>query len=124
MTKSLLSVLAIALSSLALNGCADDSLVGDWESADKLAGERNEMTIDEDGRGDARIYFFYDADVYYADFDIEWEVDGDDYEIELDCDGSSELDFTMECEISEDETELECEGSDAFDDWEFEWERN
>ena len=125
MKKSLLSVIAIALSSVALSGCAADAVIGDWKSEDRVNGEKSEMTIEEDGRGTATIYFHVDGEYYYADFDVEWQQDGDDFELDMECDGDcGSLDFTMDCKVNNDETELECDGSDAWKNYEFEWKRD
>jgi hypothetical protein len=100
-------------------------VVGDWESRDTVAGEHNEMALEEDGDGEATLYFYYDGEPFKADFDLEWEeTDNGDIEIEFKCDGDcGSLDFTMECELNDDETEMDCEGDEMWDSYEFEWDR-
>lgn len=109
---------------LACTACAGLDLEGDWESTDTVGGERNELAVDDNGRGEAVLFFYFDGDLYKGEFDVKWEEkDNGDIEFELDCDGPSELDFTMDCEVNDDEDELECTGDGGWRDYEFEWER-
>lgn len=106
-------------------GCAPPAAVGDWEGADSVAGERNALELEDGGRGQAEIYFFYGGDAYRAEFDVEWEEQDGEIVVDLECDGDcSDLDFEMECEMSRDEEEMECDGDGSFSDYDFEWERD
>ena len=95
------SVLALALSAMALGGCKNP-LVGKWESKEEVApcGNNVEFEIEDNE-------LMGDGDVCGCNFDVEAEDNGDDeYEIDLElCDGSklSGVDCTL------DGDELECE---------------
>ncbi|MDP7110407.1 MAG: hypothetical protein QGH45_00515 [Myxococcota bacterium] len=102
---------------------------GDWESAEKIGGERNTLEIDPDNRGEATIYFYMGSDLYYDDFDVEVteaisENQRRSFVLEMEADSTSELDFEMECDMNDAKDELECEGDDLFESYEFEWERD
>jgi len=118
------------LAALALGACAQeddgpDPLIGSWESRDSVAGERNELQIDPDLRGDATIWFFFEGDLYYADFDVSARVleEGSRYELEMQCEGCSDFDFDMDCDLVYDDR-LECDGDGPWADYVFEWERD
>jgi hypothetical protein len=97
---------AVAFVALAV-GCPEP-VVGDWIAIDDIGGEYNEMELQDDLEGSATIYFYYDYDLYYTDFDVTAEkVENGVYEIEYDADGS-DLDLTVECELNRDKDELEC----------------
>jgi len=99
------------------------AVVGDWEAADEWCGYKDELEIEDDLKGDARIYLICDnGTAYYCDYDVEVEKDGDVWVFDLECDADSSADFEMECEVDGDD--MECEGSDgALDGVDFEWER-
>lgn len=106
-------------------GCAGPAAVGDWEGKDTVAGERNTLELDEDGRGQAEIFFYFNGDAYRAEFDVEWEEKDDQVVLELECEGDcADLDFDMECDVESDGEELDCEADGAFSDYDFEWERD
>ena len=115
---------ALALSPM-LVACASPAQ-GDWVSVDRVASERNELSLDDDDKGDARIYYYYDDQAYYADFDVEWEDQGDSIVIDLECDGDcGSLDFELECELSgDDDDEMDCDGDGVFAEYRFEWKRD
>lgn len=117
-------LLLIALGLLS-SACGPSPAVGDWESADDIGGNRNEMELEEDGQGAATLYFYIDDSLFEADFDLEWEEeDNGSLIIDFECDGDcSEIDFEMECDLSSDEEEMDCDGERPFQDYEFEWER-
>ena len=114
----------LIITAIATSACTDD-VVGSWEAKERIGTDRSEMTVTDDGTGEATIYFYYGEQRYFADFDIEWEADSDDYRLDMECDGDcSALDFEMRCELTDDATTLDCNGSDAFDDYEFEWDKS
>jgi hypothetical protein len=117
------------LAMLALSGaCAPpeelDPLVGSWTSTMRIADEYNEMALDADLVGDATIYFYFDGDAYYADFDVTAERRGQDlYQLDLECQGDcSDLDFAAWCDLLG--RALVCEGNGGWEDYEFEWARD
>ncbi|MCH9681800.1 MAG: hypothetical protein K0V04_10235 [Deltaproteobacteria bacterium] len=99
-----------------------EPIVGAWESTERIGSDHNEMQIDADLDGEATIYFFFDGEWFFADFDVTAEPEGGgDYALEFDCDGGcSELDFTAECEL--DRGDLLCKADGLWEDYEFEWE--
>lgn len=106
----------------------DDSppaIVGEWEAAEDWYGFTDELEIEDDLKGEAKIGLIYDDEedvVSYCEYDVEAEKDGDTWVLDLECDVDSYYDFEMECEIDGDE--MECEGSDGhLDNVEFEWEK-
>jgi hypothetical protein len=106
---------------------------GDWVATERVGSERNEMTIDGDGEGEATIWFVvaYEGEYYLAsaDFDFTSEIDGDDVEFDMECKSTdlgpcgSAWDFTMDCKLKADGEELDCSGNGAWRDYDFEWER-
>jgi hypothetical protein len=111
---------------LACAACSGVDIAGDWESKDTVAGEHNELVVEENGTGEATLYFYIDGEPYKADFDVDWEErDNGDIDFDFACEGGcSNLDFTMECELNEDSDEMECKGDNGWENYEFEWERN
>ena len=70
----------------------------------------------------ATIYFYYQGEPFYADFEITVDPEGgDDYEVEFECiDSCSSLDFRADCELDDDE--LECRANGDWEDYTFDWE--
>lgn len=124
MNNKTLTTFAMA-SCLASTACGPAPVVGDWESKDRIQGERNALELDDDGRGQATLYFFFGENFYEADFDVDWEEESNgDVTLDLACDGNcGELDFRMECALSSDEEEMDCDGEEPFRTYEFEWVR-
>lgn len=125
MTANFLKYGTLLGSVLFLSGCGED-LVGKWEGQGGTLQDQNEMEIEDDGKGDATIYFSSGGSNYKTDFDIDWEEGGgdDEYDIEMDCRADSTLDFKMECDINDDGDELECKGDGGWSDYEFEWKKD
>lgn len=113
----------IGLVSCLTAACAPSPAVGDWESKDRIQGERNELELEEAGRGQATLYFFFGEGFYEADFDVDWEEESNgELTLDLTCDGNcSELDFRMECTLAGDEEEMECDAEEPFRTYDFEW---
>lgn len=102
-----------------------DPIIGDWDFKERICDEYGEMEVESDLEGTATLWFYYNGDCYYADFDFEIEIEkaGKEYVFDMECDGNcSELDFEMECEL--DGEDLECEGDGVWDSYEFEWEKD
>lgn len=95
-------------------------------SSRRIQGERNELELEEDERGQATLYFFFGETFCEADFDVDWdEEDNGDLTLELACDGNcSELDLRMECAFSSNEEEMDCDAEEPFRHYEVEWVRN
>lgn len=116
---------SFVLATVALGACDSpepNPIIGSWVSADRVAGEYNELEIDSDLEGEATIHFYFADEAYFADFDVVAEPQGGgEYELEFECQGGcGELDFDAECELRNDE--LECEGDNGWEDYEFKWE--
>lgn len=115
--------LIVTLVSLGSFGCAGEAVVGTWES-DGAGSARNRMDVADDMTGEATIYFYYDDDLYSADFDVDATEHDGGYDFELTCRGDcNELDFTMECDLRGDDDELRCSGNGLWEDYELEWEK-
>lgn len=108
-----------------LVGCASPAIIGDWEGQDDVAGRKNELELEEDGKGEATVYFFFGDDLFEADYDVEWADEGDgEFELDLECEGDcSSFDFKMDCEMNADQDEMDCDGDERFSDYVFEWVR-
>jgi len=124
MNQQAFTTMAMAVC-LATTACGPSPAVGDWESKDRIQSDRNELELEEDGRGQSTLYFFYGEDFYEVDFDVDWEEESNgDLTLEYTCDGNcSELDFGMDCTLSSDEEEMECDAEEPFRGYEFEWVR-
>jgi hypothetical protein len=124
LTALLLTLTAIVAATACDSGDDIDPIVGYWESRETIAGERDELELDDTLRGEARIYFYFAGDPVYADFDVEGQNRGGGrYDLELDCDGDcSELDFEMDCELRANDR-LECSATSWLSGVELEWER-
>ena len=99
-------------------------VVGDWESAEDWCGFTDEMEVEDDLKGEAKIALYCDeGTAWYCEYDLEVEKDGSVWVFDLECGGNSEYDFEMECEIDGDT--MECEGTDGYLDGydDFEWEK-
>ena len=128
---ALVVALALATGSLVTGCIGTDTeppiIIGEWEPDETVCGENSWIEMDDDLSGEARIFFYYDGDCFYQDYDVEVDdIDGDEYEIEFKAEDrslASMLDFDMDCEI-EDDDEIECEGSDAFNDVEWVFEKD
>jgi hypothetical protein len=116
MNKLIIAALAL------LTGCTAPA-IGDWKSKGSLGGNHDKMSLEDDQKGDAKIYFNSGDTLYYAEYDLEWEDDGDKVTIELETSDGS-LDFDLDCEMNDDEDEMECDPDGAFGDFEFEWKRD
>ena len=104
-------------------GQEQDPVIGDWESAERIGSERNELEIDDDLEGEAVIYAFFEGDPVFVEFDVEVDEDGGDYELDFECQGDcASLDFTLDCEFDGDE--LECDGDGVWSEYEFVWRRS
>jgi hypothetical protein len=112
---------------LMVAGCpateSEEPVVGDWRSRELVGGQHNVLTLEDDLRGDAVIYFYIEGSLYYAEFEVEVrDHSGDRYELDFECDGNcSNLSFTMDCTLRGED--MDCEGSDLFSEYDFEWER-
>ncbi len=114
------------------SGCADDPVLGQWRSTEKLAnGERNELWFYKDQSGEATLYATAEGQPESwakVDFKLDWEDKGDSsFELDMECDESfcNGDDFTMECEGFEERSgslKLDCEGDGKWTDYIFNWE--
>jgi hypothetical protein len=118
--------LAIIGLCIGLSGCdKPDPLIGKWESRDRIAGERNELEIEDDLDGEALVFAYPSGGdtLYEFEFDVTVErTDDGEYDIDMECIGNcTELDFTMECQLDDDE--LECDATDLWETYDFRWQR-
>jgi len=134
-------IATVGITALALAGCGEEAVLGEWESTERIGDKRHSLDLSEDGEGAAKIRFYFTDDGYsilvVAQMDVRWEDRGEGrYILDLECDkvklpelGEStsdcaELDFEMECDLYGDaEDELECDGEGVFEDFDFEWRR-
>ena len=115
-----LGLLAVLIS---LAGCPQDPLIGDWQSRDLVAGKHNTLAVDEDMRGDSKIYFYIGSTPYYAEFNVDMISNQQNrYRLAFDCDGDcASLDFDMDCTVFTDT--MSCSGTDKFSTYDFHWVR-
>lgn len=109
---------------VALVGCTDP-IVGDWEGDGGGVSLDNELSLYDDGTGEATIYYSFEGDssVYHTEFEISWRAAASgDYELEMECDGTcADENFTMECEMNDAEDKMDCEGDKIWSEYSFEW---
>lgn len=106
-------------------GCSEP-LVGEWKGDGDGASRENEMTIFEDGTGEAELYYYGGEDgstLFSLDFDIKWTaLDSGRYDLEFECEGNcSDVDFTMDCTMYEEAETMSCDGDKLWADYDFEW---
>jgi hypothetical protein len=126
-TKIAAALLAslVAATTAACTGIAagQEPIVGEWEGVDTIDNYRNTMEIEDDLEGEARVYFYYDWELYYADFDVKAKPDGrGGYELRLKCQGNCAwLDIDMDCEVDADGQKMECDAEGAWSNYDFRW---
>ncbi len=120
--RSQLIGLAVVFSIVVLgagnSGCSDDAppaIVNKWEDKKDFHGWKDNFEIEEDLEGEGKFWTSYSEElntVYYSEYDLEAEKDGDEWVIDAESNDGANFDFEMECQIDDDE--LECECSDGY----------
>jgi hypothetical protein len=123
---ALLASLTVAAATVACTGVTEgqDPIVAEWEGVDTIGNYRNTMEIEDDLEGEARIYFYYDWELYYADYDVDAKPDRrpGTYELRLKCQGNCAwLDIDMDCEVDADGQKMKCDADGAWSNYDFRW---
>ncbi len=119
---------------LLLTSACDAPLVGNWESDSKLDnGERNKLEVFGDFTGEAEVWATSCRscnDWTEFKFDFDWEEDGTEFDLEMDCDDGpcDGADFKLECEVIEEEgsgeEKLDCKGDGLWESYPFDFQRD
>jgi hypothetical protein len=128
--KSTFALLVLALLGTA---CSDPPVVGEWQSDKKLGnGSKNQLSVFDDFTGEATVYATPigapDQWVKFR-FNIDWEDEVDEFDLEMDCrgDACADDDFKMECEVIEEDDgdeKLDCTANKKWSQYPFNWERD
>ena len=59
-----------------INAFDDPGVVGEWRSQNRVDGKRNELTVELNGDGDAKMFLFIDGARHRELFDIDWTQRG------------------------------------------------
>lgn len=119
-------ILEFAVASLGLlsGGCftGDDAMQGTWRSHGDVGGYYNTIHFDTTLLGEARVYFYFDDDLYYADYEttvIDIIKPSSVYRIDMHCvpDGTCwSFDFTLTCHILSPDA-MDCTGDSGFSEY-------
>ena len=115
-----------SVGALFLAGCGNP-IVGDWRSSEPAGrnGEYNRLFVNDDGTGDGTLYFVLvsTGEPFFADFDVDWEENGDRYSFDMRCRGcnTTEIDFLMQCRLRGDDDSMACDGSGFWSSYPFAW---
>jgi hypothetical protein len=112
---------AFIAAALLCSGCSvinefeDPTLVGSWKG-DNASPADNDMDIELDGKGDAKLFLSAGGTNFEVGYDIKWEQIRDNkFELKHECDQSKTtvdcagLDVEFECKVNTDGDELECD---------------
>lgn len=128
-----MSRLGVLGSCLFLLCACDAPVVGFWESDAKLGnGKRNKLEVRSDLTGDATIWATTCTactDWTEFKFDVEWEDQGFEFDLEMDCDDGpcDGANFKMECEVIEEDDgteKMDCKADNSWASYPFDWQRN
>jgi hypothetical protein len=129
--------LILILGAAALLGCSGDGVVGDWKSAKPTLDSFNELSVEEDGSGRAKLFIYrVVSGVATASpfvFDIEWRERETLIDFDFSCtespfgDGTcDDVDsFDLNCDLddSSDVLEMSCDANAEanWKDYGFDW---
>lgn len=119
-------VTALMLFAQVFVGCPmEEPIMGDWISESDISGNHNELEVDDFLQGEGTLFGVSNDTLYEFTYEFTVTITGDSlYELEMEADEDSALDFTMDCEMDAAHDDMDCSGDELWSDYAFEWEKD
>jgi hypothetical protein len=127
-------VATLCLAAPCLAGCAGEGLEGNWSSIKPVADAQNQLVLEAEGQGSAKVHIFLTVDnkpqAAAFEHDVDWIDRGDEIDFELQCEVSpfgecdEEDDISMDCSFNAESRTMKCEAQGRWRDYDFQWRKD